>query len=309
MVSRIGPADAGDPGDAGDAGDAGAVGVFLAGGGPTRPIGVSPAVHREPGEDWFRGDKWPPAEFARLWTYSKPPAYPRGAWSDFYFALAFLGEFTQAKKGSLRWDTIKLPPVPKGAALKAEIDELIQLIEYRPGLMSEALAQRDNLANYWCGILTFDSGSHPATSGLVEIARQVGQFQVMHYKRQFHRARPSMHSPALMPPIAVPGHASYPSGHATQSMLMALVLERVMPLATRVPPPAPPPPPPPPPPVYRSPLMMMAQRIARNREVLGLHFPSDSQAGRVLAQASFTLLMECKTVKQMVAEAKKEWWP
>jgi hypothetical protein len=32
-----------------------------------------------------------------------------------------------------------------------------------------------------------------------------------------------------------------------------------------------------------SPLQQMAARIARNREVLGLHYPSDSKAGRQLA--------------------------
>jgi membrane-associated phospholipid phosphatase len=131
----------------------------------------------------------------------------------------------------------------------------------------------------------------------------------MHYKRLFNRARASMYSPALLPPITVPGHASYPSGHATEAYLMAHCLEKVMPAAARLPPPQQPSSPPPAPPVYRSPLMLMAQRIARNREVLGLHFPSDSEAGRHLAHQSFRLLMQCKTVKSIVNHAKKEWWP
>jgi hypothetical protein len=45
-------------------------------------------------------------------------------------------------------------------------------------------------------------------------------------------------------------------------------------------------------PNYRSPLQRTAQRIARNREVIGVHYPSDSAAGEKLAQMSFMILME-----------------
>ena len=74
-----------------------------------------------------------------------------------------------------------------------------------------------------------------------------------------------------------------------------------------------------PPPPYPgiSPLQQMASRIARNREVIGLHFPSDSKAGRVLAQQSFYLLMQCKSIKfdpahpldSLIGRARAEWWP
>jgi len=111
----------------------------------------------------------------------------------------------------------------------------------------------------------------------MEIARRIGQFQAMHYKLVFNRERPSQLSPALLPPIEVPGMASFPSGHATESYLIAMCLALVMPAAASTqPPPTSVPTPPPPPPPLGSPLERMAQRIARNREVLGLHYPSDS---------------------------------
>src|SRR6186997_1343785 len=77
--------------------------------------------------------------------------------------------------------------------------------------------------------------SAPATQALVAIAAHIGQFQVMQYKLQFNRARPSQYSPALLPPIEVPGHPAFPSGHATESFLIALCLERVMPAAASTP--------------------------------------------------------------------------
>jgi hypothetical protein len=74
------------------------------------------------------------------------------------------------------------------------------------------------------------------------------------------------------------------------------------------------PPPPPPrvvPPKPWSPLQRMAQRIARNREVLGLHYPSDSAAGKLLAEESFKILMQCDSIKNstkgLIALAKKEF--
>ena len=56
-----------------------------------------------------------------------------------------------------------------------------------------------------------------------------------------------------------------------------------------------------------SPLQRMAQRIARNREVLGLHFPSDSAAGKVLADDSFKILKQCSSYQTIRDAAKKEW--
>ncbi len=35
---------------------------------------------------------------------------------------------------------------------------------------------------------------------------------------------------------------------------------------------------------------MLARRIARNREIAGLHYPSDSEAGKTLANESLDLL-------------------
>ena len=51
----------------------------------------------------------------------------------------------------------------------------------------------------------------------------------------------------------------------------------------------------------------MAQRIARNREVLGLHYPSDTVAGKALAEFTFPLLMACDQVSRILDAAKAEW--
>ena len=57
---------------------------------------------------------------------------------------------------------------------------------------------------------------------MLNIASLVALFVSMYYKGKYKRPRPSELCPALLPPIVVPGHASFPSGHATQARLMSL---------------------------------------------------------------------------------------
>ncbi len=201
-------------------------GVFIGGVGPDRPVGVSPALatvrdQYNVMEDWFHGYKWPPADFMSQWTNANPSTFPPAYWDADLFAITILGEFVQVKDSSGQpafaqlYNTLT-PLLPTSAAhIKAELDELVELIEYRPGVMAEALAQLANPWRWFRAILMCNSKSAPATHLLVQTASKIGQFQVMQYKRQFHRPRPSQFSPALLPPIEVPGHASFPSGHAT----------------------------------------------------------------------------------------------
>ncbi len=318
MVSGVGFADGGDGGDGGDGcdgGDGGAMAVVQTST-AWRPIGISPAITKPPADDWWQGNKWPPADWEAPpntgWPITNASSFSHLAWSPYYYSLAMLGEFTQTTgPNNLTWDRISLPPIPTGTQLTDEINELIQLMDYRPGVMAEALMQRDNMLVYWCGLLMFGQSSHPWTYRLMEIALRVGQFQVMHYKRMANKAnptdfegrgrpRPSQLSPALMPPLEVPGHASYPSGHATESYLISKCLARVMPAAASTQYDAADP--------HSTPLQRLAQRVARNREVLGLHYPSDSEAGRQLAEATYGILIECPTIKNLVVpNALAEW--
>jgi len=187
-------------------------------------------------------------------------------------------------------------------------------VDYRQRVLAEALAQRDAFRVYYRGLLMWGPNSHPNTNRLMHIAIQVGEFQAMHYKRIFERPRASQLSPALMPPIAVPGHASYPSGHSTQSHLLSGLFAQFMPAAVTTPVTtlqgAPNPVPPTAPgsvPWAGSLLDRVAERVSRNREVLGLHYPSDTAAGVILARQSLVLLLQCPTVITLVAAAQLEW--
>jgi hypothetical protein len=273
-----------------------------------RPIGA--ALEKVPPETWYRGNKWPPGEVlngkSRWHKRLGDIAFPAGAWSSQLLGIATIGEFVQASDGDGNtWIDFTLPDYGS-YPLADELDELAELIEYRPGVLAEALAQRNNIVGYFCGLWSFAPGSHPKTFRIVTIAMQIAQFQAMWHKAYWNRPRPSQLYPVLMPPIAVPAHAAYPSGHATEAYLVARVLEEILPqdVWSLTPAPTSPPPPTPEPPTA---LHAMAQRIARNREVLGLHYPSDSQAGKDLAEFTFPLLMACDQVSGILAAAQDEW--
>jgi hypothetical protein len=263
-----------------------------------RPIGTSPGLARTAPGGNFPGNDWPPAGVAATsagWQPALFEQFPLGAWGGYYLSVAALGAFVQANAAdpvtgaNFTWSEIDIGGPIGAADRNAELAELFDLIDYRPRVMAEAMAQRSGIEVYWRGILNFNPASHPWTCDLMQIALHVGEFQAMHYKYQFDRPRPSQISPLLMPPVEIPGHASYPSGHATESWLLSGLLAEVMPAQAAVP------------------LALVAERVARNREVLGLHYPSDSAAGKFLAASSKLLLMQCDLVQTLIAKARDEW--
>jgi hypothetical protein len=154
-------------------------------------------------------------------------------------------------------------------------------------------------------LMTSTPGAYPATSRVLHAANVVALFVAMYFKAHYKRPRASQLCPALLPPIAVPGHASYPSGHSTQAHLMALCMGEVfdgLPAAQK-----------PQMQPMRDDLKVLADRIARNREIAGLHYPSDTAAGVVLANQVLALLSGMPATspyRTAVANAVAEWtWP
>lgn len=112
---------------------------------------------------------------------------------------------------------------------------------------------------------------------------------IMQNKRHYNRVRPHELKEELAPTIEVPQHPAYPSGHATQSMFLALVMSEVNPSG-------------------RDQYMARAYEIAHHREVAGVHYPSDSRAGQELAQKFFNALMNGDPMfKELIENAKADF--
>lgn len=284
-----------------------------------RPIGISPSIGTASGEDWFRGNQWPPenteppsASPSDPWPQSRvrhftPVTHPNGpgqpfevtlpprAWDPAYYQLVLLAEFAQnwtpQASVTAHLETM-LSTALTDAHHAAERRDLFRAIEFRAGVQSEVLAQMDSFDAYFRGALGYAASSYPCTDYLVQGAMRIGELVVMYYKNLFQRPRPLQLWPQLMPPVLVPGHASFPSGHATQSHTIAKVLQAVaagvVPEVTNI-------------------TTRLAQRIARGREVLGLHYPSDSAAGEYLADHAATVYLSGSTASRLVDAAKEEW--
>jgi hypothetical protein len=151
------------------------------------PIGVSPALTKQPNEDWFRGNKWPPTDLPFVFQnrpLTKKAAaahsFPLPPWTPQFYSIAVIGQLVQASippeggAGALTWDSIDLDPILAAANVDNEIAELIELIEYRPAVFSEARRQADGVIGYFRGVLSFTELSHPWTFGLATVALRVG---------------------------------------------------------------------------------------------------------------------------------------
>ncbi|MEY8839727.1 hypothetical protein AB9K41_11930 [Cribrihabitans sp. XS_ASV171] len=256
----------------------------------------------------YSDDNWDPVWFARAILQDFAPLF--GARIASSGDLDVFEPPAPAAAGT-SFDEIDTAQFPSAIPFEAwsrtreeELIELISLAEYRPAMIGEGIEQSVTFDQFFAAILSFNRNSHPATTKLVAIGLEVGTHVAMTYKLRHQRPRPSHLCPALMPPIDPPEHASYPSGHATQAWLVAHLLNeatgrKLDPDGTvtlqgqdeR-----------------RNPLHDMAARIARNREVMGLHYPSDSEAGRRLAYAAYRVLTEnLGRVQNLVNTALGEW--
>jgi len=115
----------------------------------------------------------------------------------------------------------------------------------------------------------------------------------LYWKAKYMRPRPVQVFPAIMPAIMTPSHPSYPNNHAFQSHLIALSVGEIFKGDTKA--------------AMRAPLLALANRIGRNREVAGLHFPADTRASALLAPQIFELLKGCETFNDVLAKAGIEW--
>jgi acid phosphatase (class A) len=129
--------------------------------------------------------------------------------------------------------------------------------------------------------------SSPDTLKILEMAIRVGQMVAVHFKLTFNRARPQQICPALIPLINSPSHASFPSAHSLESHMVALALAEVRPSAERM-------------------LTALADRIGRNREVAGVHYPTDTASGKQIARAVFPLLRACPIFQTVLRTASLE---
>jgi hypothetical protein len=185
------------------------------------------------------------------------------------------------------------------ANVTPEIDQLVtDASNERADALGEILSQANEFISYFLNMMTARPSSHPNTTRVLNIASLVALFVSMYYKGQYQRPRPSQLCPALLPPIAVPGHASFPSGHSTQAHLMALCMGDVLSVLPQQDQKN-----------MADDLWTLADCIAHNREIAGLHYPSDTAGGKAYAYWIHYLINNASQThyNQAVTAAQAEW--
>lgn len=215
-------------------------------------------------------------------------------WHPVFLAQAVLAEFCTIKdwKTPLK-DVLQANLYPDPEKQQPQVDdELKRLVYYamaeRPRRLPEILKQADDFRPYFNSLLGGNMVGKAACAALIETGLAVGMMVAMHFKYEYNRPRPWQIYPPLLPPVTTPAHPSFPNGHALQSHIIARCLGRATYGA------------------LWAPAKAMADRIGKNREFLGVHFPSDTKASERLAKTVVELLMGTPRFKEVLARAGSE---
>jgi hypothetical protein len=210
-------------------------------------------------------------------------------WDADLLALTVLPEFLSIQIGGKTWDQSIVLPAPKPIT-QSIIDELLLLaVTERPEALGEIVQQHQNFQICWLQLLNISQVSHPQTFFLMKLAARVGELTMIVLKRRNPtRARPSQICPTLYPPVPVPGHASYPAGHALIGQLTSECLADLLP-------------------AYKMPLDKLAERVGLNRVIAGLHYHQDVEVGWDVGRQLLPFIKQCALYQATFAAAQKEW--
>lgn len=222
-------------------------------------------------------------------------------WDPDLRAMAILPEFLAMRIGGKDWQTAVALPPPTYPVTATMIDQLLVLaVAERPEALGEIAEENQNFQLRWLQLLNISPTSHPHTFLLTKIMARVGEFTMVMLKLQYpnpdgvapppswYQPRPNQVCATLFPPVPVPGHPSYPAGHALIGTLTSDCLTDVVPQ-------------------YADPLTALAARVGMNRVIAGLHYREDIDAGAKAAHDLKPFLAACQFYKDTLALAKTEW--
>jgi acid phosphatase (class A) len=200
-------------------------------------------------------------------------------------------------------------PANSSKRTRAELDYLLELhrtrtpeelawclkladIYYNPTVINPAdpkfATNRDNLFYLGRGLGDwFRREELPLTTELLSRTIHDAMVYMVEFKLKYARARPYVVEPKLKVAQPLP-HGAFPSGHSFGSFVNAEMLSRLAP-------------------DRREELLNSAQEFAWSRELLGVHYPSDSEAGRIWAAEFVKFLFENKQFVKDFEAVKQEW--
>jgi acid phosphatase (class A) len=176
---------------------------------------------------------------------------------------------------------------------KLDVDASLQMagVYYKPGIESSHAnytALRMNLFFIGRSMGTwFQPDSLPHTANLMAHVWQDASYYIWSMKYKYLRVRPNKLDNRIQN-LEDTDWAAYPSGHATNSYINAYIYQELAPEFADV-------------------FIKDAYDMAHSREIIGVHFPSDSEAGRIFARQFVNRLFNNEKFRQEFNLAKQEW--
>jgi len=200
------------------------------------------------------------------------------------------------------------PPANSSQQARAELNYLLQLQQQRTKLDVESsmymagvfyslkTKPEDSTYNYYRQNLFhvgrsignwFNPKDLPLTADLIAHVWQDASYFIWAFKYKYLRVRPYVLDPDL-DNLEETNWAAYPSGHAANSYVNAYIYQELAPEFLEV-------------------FIKDAYDMAHSREIIGVHYPSDSEASRILARQLVNKLFQNEKFLKDFEQVKQEW--
>ena len=207
-------------------------------------------------------------------------------------------------------DEFKIPDVPANSSdqTRAEINYLLALQKYRTQedirsslFMADVYYNlrvkptdstysryRRNLFHIGRSIGSwFNPETLPVTADFMAKVWQDASYFIWSLKFKYARIRPVVIDPAIKN-LQETDWAAYPSGHASNSYINAYIYQELAPEFTDV-------------------FIKDAYDMAHSREIIGVHYPSDSESARIFARQFVNKLFQNEEFLKDFQKVKEEW--
>jgi acid phosphatase (class A) len=133
----------------------------------------------------------------------------------------------------------------------------------------------------------FNPDELPLTADLMAKVWQDASYFIWSLKFKYARIRPVVVDPRIKN-LQETDWAAYPSGHASNSYINAYIYQELAPEFTDV-------------------FTKDAYDMAHSREIIGVHYPSDSESGRIFARQFVNMLFQNEKFLADFQKVKEEW--